>query len=122
MYEHQFSLVNGVLHMHSQQRSNDWLLGGPANMVQCYVLLALMARITDHTPGTVHHRSVNCHVYADQYELALGQIERIPYDTPTLEIDERIQTLDDLLTWVTPEHFTVEGYECHPAIKYPFSA
>lgn len=122
MYEHQFSLVDGVLHLNSTQRSADWPIGTCANMVQCYVLLALMARITGHRPGLVNHRSVNCHIYNDQLDLVKEQLERVPYATPTLEIDERIQTLDDLLTWVTPEHFTVHGYESHPAINYPFAS
>lgn len=122
MYEHQFSLVDGVLHMNSTQRSNDFPIGMCANMVQCYVLLALMARITGNKPGIVHHRSVNAHIYANQMDLVKEQLERVPYATPTLEIDERIQTLDDLLTWVTPEHFTVHGYESHPAINYPFAS
>jgi len=121
MYEHHFSLLDGVLHMNSTQRSWDGALGGPANMVQCYVLLALMARITGHKPGVVNHRVVNAHLYDAQLELSKEQIERRPFSAPTLEIDERIQTLDDLLTWVTPEHFTVHGYEHHPAIQYPFA-
>jgi thymidylate synthase len=122
MYEHQFSLVDGVLHMNSMQRSNDFPIGMCANMVQCYVLLALMARITGHQPGLVYHRSVNCHVYQNQMDLVQEQLERTPYTTPTLVIDERIQTLDDLLTWVTPEHFTVHNYQCYPPIKYPFAS
>ena len=30
-------------------------------------------------------------------------------------------SLEDLETWVTPEHFTLVDYKSHPAIKDPFS-
>ncbi|MCC5853921.1 MAG: thymidylate synthase, partial [Alkalimonas sp.] len=33
----------------------------------------------------------------------------------------KIQSLQDLETWVTLDDFKVEGYQCHPAIQYPFS-
>ena len=121
MYEHIFSLEGDVLHMHSTQRSADWPIGTCANMVQCYVLLALMARITGKRPGLVYHRSINCHIYEPQLELVEEQLRRDPYETPTLTLDDRIQTLDDVLTWVTPEHFDVSGYQHHDAIQYPFT-
>ena len=31
------------------------------------------------------------------------------------------QSLKDIETWVTRDDFTVEGYECHEAIAYPFA-
>ena len=121
MYSHTFSLVNDTLHLTSVQRSSDWPLGAAANQIQCYVLLALMARITGNNPGKVYHQIVNAHVYENQYELLKEQVTREPYSAPTLTINPDIQTLEDLETWVTVDDFKLVNYQCHPAIKYPFS-
>lgn len=121
MHTHQFSLINGVLHLNSFQRSLDLLLGGAFNMVQCFTLLALMARITGHKAGKVYHKIVNAHIYENQYDLMHEQLERKPYCPPSLFINPEVKTLEDIETWVTTEDFGVWGYEHHPAIKYPFS-
>lgn len=123
MYNHQFSLVNGKLYLHSIQRSCDVLLGLNFNMVQSYFLLAIMSQITGHKPGKAYHKLVNCHIYEDQYEVLMreGQLDRQPYGYAKLNINPDVKTLEDLETWVTLDDFEVENYEHHPAIAYPFS-
>ena len=122
MHTHTFSLLDGTLHMTSLQRSNDYCLGHVFNQVQCYVLLALMAQITGNKPGKVLHVINNVHIYEDQLEqFKVVQLNRDPFPTPRLWINPEIRTLEDLETWVTTDDFKVEGYECHPAIAYPFS-
>jgi thymidylate synthase len=123
MHTHTFSLVDGTLYLDSMQRSSDLLLGTVFNMVQCYVLLALMAQITGHKPGKVHHRNINCHIYRNQYDvlLAEGQLKREPFPSPTMKINPEIKTLEDVLTWVTADDFEVIGYQSHPSIVYPFA-
>ena len=121
MFMHHFSLVNGTLHLHSYQRSIDVPLGLNFNMVQVYTLLALVAQITGNKPGIAYHTLVNCHLYEDQVELMKEQVKRAPYKAPTFHINPSITCLEDLETWVTVNDFFVEGYEHHPAIKYPFS-
>lgn len=123
MHTHQFSLVNNTLYLNSFQRSNDLLLGQVFNMIQCFVLLALMAQITGHKAGTAYHKIVNVHIYENQYDVLMkeGQLEREPFESPSLWINPEIKTLEDVLTWVTVDDFKVIGYNHHPAIKYPFS-
>ena len=122
MHTHHFSLVDGTLHLTSTQRSSDYCLGTVANMVQCYVLLALMAQITGNKPGKVLHVNVNVHIYEDQLDqFKQVQLTRDPYPVPGLWINPEIKTLEDLETWVTTDDFRVEHYECHPPISYPFS-
>ena len=38
-------------------------------MVQVWVLLRLMAQITNKNPKFAYHRSVNTHIYGNQLEL-----------------------------------------------------
>ncbi|MGJ8679397.1 thymidylate synthase [Paraglaciecola sp.] len=122
MFQHQFSILDGTLYLNSYQRSCDVPLGLNFNQVQCFTLLALMARITGLKPGKVFHKIVNAHIYEDQLELMKQEhITREPYASPSLQIDPSIKTLEDIETWVTLEQFSVENYQHHPAIKYPFS-
>jgi thymidylate synthase len=121
MYEHHFSLVEGKLFLHSTQRSCDVPLGLPYNMIQCYVLLHLMAQITGHKAGIATHNIVNAHIYEDQLSLVPEQLSRDLYTAPKLKINPKIKTLEDVMTWVTVDDFEIIGYESHPHIPYPFS-
>lgn len=122
VHTHTFSLVNGTLHLTSYQRSNDWPLGCNFNMVQLHFFLKLMAQITGNKAGTVYHKTVNAHIYEDQFELTQVEAARTPKDcVPVMTINPRIKTLEDVETIFTLDDITVENYEYHPAIKYPFS-
>lgn len=122
MHTHTFSLIGDTLHLTSYQRSCDVPLGLNFNMIQVYTLLALMAQITGKKAGIAYHKIVNAHFYEDQVDLMRDvQLKREPFKAPTLKINPEIKTLKDLETWVTMEDFTVENYEHHEAIKYPFS-
>lgn len=122
MYSHHFSILGDTLYLNSTQRSCDVPLGLNFNMVQCYFLLAIMAQITDLKAGKVYHKIVNAHIYEDQFELMRDvQLKRQPLPHPTFHINPKIQTLEDLETWVTLDDFNVENYRCHDPIAYPFS-
>lgn len=122
MYNHHFSLLDGTLYLNSTQRSCDVPLGLNFNMVQVYVLLALMAQITGHKAGVAYHKIVNAHIYEDQLELMKEvQLKRQPFPSPHFHINPKITSLEDLETWVTLDDFSVTDYQCHDAISYPFS-
>lgn len=122
MYSHHFSLLGDTLYLNSTQRSCDVPLGLNFNMVQVYFLLAIMAQITGKKAGKAYHKIVNAHIYEDQLDLMKNvQLKRQPYDSPKLIINPDIKTLKDLETWVTMDDFSLEGYQCHEPIAYPFS-
>ncbi len=122
MHTHTFSLLGDTLHLTSYQRSCDVPLGLNFNQVQVFTFLALMARITGKKAGTAYHKIVNAHIYEDQLELMRDvQLKREPFPSPQLHINEKIQTLEDLETWVSMDDFSISGYECHDPIAYPFS-
>ena len=122
MYSHHFSLLGDTLYLNSTQRSCDVPLGLNFNMVQVYVLLALMAQITGNKAGQAYHKIVNAHIYEDQLQLMRDvQLKREPLPAPQLKINPEIKSLEDLETWVTLDDFEVEGYQYHDPIKYPFS-
>ncbi|GAA4897196.1 thymidylate synthase [Ferrimonas pelagia] len=122
MYSHHFSLLGDTLYLNSTQRSCDVPLGLNFNMVQVYVLLALVAQITGHKAGQAYHKIVNAHIYEDQLAPMRDiQLTRTPYTSPKLIINPKIQSLEDIETWVTLDDFAVEDYQHHDPIKYPFS-
>lgn len=121
MHSHQFSVLDGTLYLNSTQRSCDVPLGLTFNMVQCYVLLALMAQITGLKPGKAYHKIVNAHIYENQIELMREQVTRIPYGSPKLVINPEIKSLKDIETWVTTDDFRLIGYKHHEPINYPFT-
>ncbi|MCL8610123.1 thymidylate synthase [Proteus mirabilis] len=122
MHTHTFSLLGDRLYLTSYQRSCDVPLGLNFNQIQCFVLLALVAQITGHKPGKAFHKIVNAHIYENQLPLMRDvQLKREPLSLPKLHINPNIKTLDDIETWVTTDDFSVEGYQCHEAIKYPFT-
>lgn len=126
MHTWAFNLINGKLNLRTSQRSNDFLLGGLANEVQTYFLLAIFAQITKQPAGVAKHCSDNCHIYEDQYEILMDkrQHERKPFDAPRLWISPEIDSLEALETFDMDkfdDYFKLEGYESHGSIIYPFS-
>lgn len=129
MYSHHFSLVNDTLYLNSTQRSADLLLGVGYNMVQCYVLLWIMAKLTGKKPGVAYHKLVNVHIYENQLSALLEhkQHEREPYPLPGIICNKPItyETVFGLCENVEdnlhPDDFVVVNYRHHPAIKYPFT-
>ncbi|NMM40927.1 thymidylate synthase [Pseudoalteromonas arctica] len=122
MHTHTFSLLGDTLYLTSYQRSCDVPLGLNFNQIQCFVLLALVAQITGHKAGKAYHKIVNAHIYENQLELMRDvQLQREPFASPTLTINPNIKSLEDIETWVTRDDFEVYDYQCHDAIKYPFS-
>ena len=122
MHTHNFSLLGDTLYLTSYQRSCDVPLGLNFNQIQVFVLLALVAQITGNKAGKAYHKIVNAHIYEDQLELMRDvQLKREPFPSPKLHINPDIKSLEDLETWVTLDDFTVEGYQCHEPIAYPFS-
>ena len=122
MHTHTFSILGDKLYLTSYQRSCDVPLGLNFNQVQCFVLLALVAQVTGLKPGKAYHKIVNAHIYEDQLELMRDeQLTREPFPSPRFTINPDIKSLEDLETWVTIDDFSVEGYEHHPAIAYPFA-
>lgn len=124
MYAHQFNVVNNKLYLTSSQRSCDFLLGGNFNMVQVWFLWAVTAKLAGLDMGGATHHIVNCHIYENQIEKGKEQIQREPFKSPTFKFLKEI-TLEDIMENINKEnideYFAVDGYEYHPAIKFPFT-
>lgn len=118
----QFNLLGDTLHMTATQRSCDVPLGLVSNMQQCYLMLALMARVTNNKAGVVTHVINQPHVYEDQVDFLQIQMQRNTIDcNPVLDISDKIQVWDDIMDIKDMSCFTITGYEGHGRIDFPFS-
>lgn len=124
MYNHQFNVLDDTLHLTSTQRSCDWVLGGAFNLVQCWFLLNITAKLTGLKVGTITWNIANVHIYENQLPFVPEQLSRQPKQVPSLKIKDSLD-FDVLNEYLNKdnfdEYFELQNYDSHPAIKYPFT-
>lgn len=111
----QFYVANGKLSCQLYQRSADVFLGVPFNIASYALLTMMMAQVCGLQPGEFIHTFGDVHLYSNHIEQAKLQLTRTPYALPTLKINPEVKDLFDFRY----EDFTLENYQCHPAIKAP---
>lgn len=105
--------------------SCDVPLGLNFNSIQCYVFLALMAKITGFKMGNVYHKIVNAHIYEDQIEGVKEMVSRkpLPYKG-IIEVAENVENLSDITD--NDKHardfIKVKGYYHLGKIDFPMTA
>lgn len=123
-----------LLCLHLTQRSCDVALGLPYNIAGYAFLLELISRFTGIRAGFFGHTLIDAHVYtakADgdmaEYDHVPGlkeQLSRAPRALPRLEINPKIQDLDDISSLLEADTqsllhtFRLHDYDPHPAITF----
>jgi len=116
------------------QRSVDTFLGLPFNIASYALLLEIIAKEVDMVPDELIGNLGDVHLYSNHIEQAKEQIERTPYELPTVKITERNwymhesvkehlgeKTFNQKIMSYRPDCFELVGYESHPSIKAPLS-
>jgi thymidylate synthase len=112
------------------QRSVDVPLGLPFNIASYGLLLEILAQMTNMVADELIGNLGDCHIYENQLEGCRQQIPRESFALPKLRIntefwatsnDVAVYTLDTEIFSMLIEDFQIEGYESHPAIKFPLS-
>ena len=111
----QFYVADGKLSCQLYQRSADVFLGVPFNIASYALLTMMIAQVCDLEPGDFVHTFGDVHLYSNHFEQAQLQLTRDPRPLPLMRID---QSVKDIFAF-RYEHFSLEGYDPHPAIKAP---
>ena len=104
------------------QRSVDTFLGLPFNIASYGLLLEIIAKEVNMVPDELIGNLGDVHLYSNHVEQAKEQIVRIPFELPTLKIEDEVKWKEgDCLPSYSITDFTLINYQSHPTIKAPLS-
>jgi len=108
----------GTLSCQLYQRSGDMFLGVPFNIASYAFLTYILAHLTGYKPGKLIHILGDAHIYEEHIEAVNKQLLREPKLFPKLTVSDDLTDINDIKL----EHFTLEEYESHEALKAPMIA
>jgi thymidylate synthase len=111
-YSYQLLCNDGELDLLWNQRSCDVFLGIPFNIASYALLLELIAKECGMKAGKLIGFLGDAHIYVNHLDQLEEQMNRKPFAPPTLKLDG----YDSIFDWEW-KHATLDGYECHSAIK-----
>lgn len=123
----QFYCEGEFLDLQFYMRSIDVGLGLPYNIASYSALLLAVASLTGYKPRNVIFIGGDTHIYENHIELLSDQVTRDPFSSPILKFNKpdglltSKQIVDFLTKDLTADHFVLEGYEAHPAVKLKLS-
>jgi len=111
----QFNVTNNnKLSCAMYQRSNDEACGTCFNIASYCFLTHLLAKHCDLEPYEFLYYKGNCHIYEEHIDNIKMQLQREPFEFPTLEIINKREHIEDYVE----TDFVVTNYKHHEAIKY----
>lgn len=117
----QMYLGNKGLSTSVYMRSNDIVLGKPFNIASYALLNHMVASYLDVEADKLIITTGDTHIYKNHIQGVTEQFEREIYDSPTLKLP-KIESFDiDYIKTLSVDNFVLEGYKCHPAIKFPMA-
>lgn len=108
------------LSIHHFQRSADFPVGVPFNMIQYAMFGLMLGQIVGYSLKEVVYTFSDVHIYESQYEKVKELLAREPKRLPTVTLDPSVSTgaVEDIFKY-RPEHFALSDYEPHPKMFIP---
>ena len=100
------------------QRSCDFPLGIPANIMSYAILLMMLAKQVNMIPEELIGNFGDCHIYLNQIDGVKEQLTREPYPLPGVKLSDKV--VNDLSEY-TYQDIILENYQSHPKIYFPLS-
>jgi thymidylate synthase len=113
----QFNVTDERLSCSMYMRSCDLFLGLPFNIASYALLLMMVARETNLTPGDLIISLGDAHIYSNHLEQVKTQLDRSPRELPQIILDPSVKSVFDFKY----EDFHVSGYDPHPRIPAPIA-
>jgi thymidylate synthase len=108
-----FRIIDNKLTLHMFQRSADFPVGVPSNMIQYSALLMMVAHATGTEPYEFVHSFSDAHIYVDQIPMVEELLAREPKALPTVEM---INKKDDIFAYRSDD-FELSDYDPHPGMR-----
>jgi thymidylate synthase len=113
----QFYVADSRLSCQLYQRSADVFLGVPFNIASYALLTLMVAQVCDLEPADFVHVLGDAHLYLNHLDQAREQLGREPRTLSRMRLDPSVRDIDAFRY----EHFSLEGYDPHPAIRAPIA-
>jgi thymidylate synthase len=110
----QFYVANNRLSCFVYCRSQDAVLGTPYNISSYALLTHMLAHVCGLEVSELVFSGGDVHIYHNHMSGVPEQLSREPRRFPKLIMESSIKSIDDFRM----EHFSLEGYDPHPPIKY----
>lgn len=115
----QFNVTNNnKLSCSMYQRSNDEACGTCFNIASYSFLTHLLAIHCDLEPYEFIYYKGNCHIYQEHISNIKIQLQRQPYEFPTLQILNKRENIEDY----NIDDFKVSNYKYHSPLEYKMVA
>lgn len=113
---YQFYVRDNTLSCMMTQRSADFALGVPFNLVSASILTIILANICNLEPCELIHSVGNAHVYKNHIEGLSRQVKRCPKQFPKIVLNKKLETIEDIEN-LDSSDFVLSEYDPHPGIK-----
>jgi thymidylate synthase len=105
-------------------RSSDLFLGLPFNIASTALLTHIIAKVSGFKVKDIAISICDCHIYDEHIEPLNIQLERIPYEFPSIHIKKEIDinhlSINEKIKWIEElkfEDFELINYNYYPTIK-----
>ena len=113
----QFYVADKKLSCQIYQRSADIFLGLPFNITSYALLTYMVAHQTKMKPAKLIWIGGDCHLYKNHIQQAKIQLNRKPFEAPTLSFKSDIK---DIFSYQSSD-FNIVNYKYHETIKAPIA-